>query len=405
MPEGGAGMPEGGTRMLDAEAKNLDAKLTLQLKQQAQQLGFALVGVTPAVLPTRLNHFHRWLENGYAGQMLYLENRKSAYEHPSSILDGCKSLLMLGMPYLANDNQRQPAAHSDGVGKIARYAQCGLDYHDVIRGKLKQLRKWLVQNCPGANARGVVDTAPLLEREFAEAAGLGWVGKNTLLLNRTWGSYFFLAALLTNVELQYDLPQQTSHCGTCTACIDLCPTSAIVAPYVLDANRCLSYVTIESPGLPPADIAAKASGWLFGCDICQEVCPWNRRSQCTSDATWQPDPSSQSFDLMQVLSWSDSQFEANLKGKPMWRAKRRGMLRNAILLAGSQRLESASIALAEKLRDEESLVRAAAAWALGEINTESCRTTLVQAQLCELDKDVQEAIAQAVCRTATLRRG
>ena len=398
-------MPEAEASMPEAETKISDAELTQQLKQQAQQLGFALVGVTPAVSPSRLSHFHQWLENGYAGQMLYLENRKSAYEHPSSILDGCKSLVMLGVPYLANESQRQSGSEPEGVGKIARYAQCGLDYHDVIRGKLKELRKWLVQNCPGANARGIVDTAPLLEREFAEAAGLGWVGKNTLLLNRTWGSYFFLAALLTNVELHYDLPQQTSHCGTCTACIDQCPTGAIVAPYVLDANRCLSYVTIESPGLPAVDVAAKASGWLFGCDICQEVCPWNGRSQCTTDATWQPDPRSQSFDLMQVLSWRDSQFESNLKGKPMWRAKRRGMLRNAILLAGSQRLESACIVLAEKLRDEESLVRAAAAWALGEINTEYCRTTLVQAQTDELDKDVQEAIAQAVCRTATLRRG
>lgn len=380
------------------------SQLTQRLKAHAQTLGFALVGVTPAVTPARLHHFHQWLDSGFAGQMLYFENRKPAYEHPSAILDGCKSLLMLGVPYLANEGQRIPRTEDAGRGKVARYAQCGQDYHDVIRGRLKLLRKWLLAECPGCNARGVVDTAPLLEREFAEAAGLGWVGKNTLLLNRQWGSYFFLAALLTNVELQSDTPHAINHCGSCTACLDYCPTGALIAPFKLDANKCLSYVTIESRDIPPSSIAQQASGWLFGCDICQEVCPWNRRSQTTDDPTWEPNHELVELDLMEVLQWSDSDFEARFRKTPLWRARRRGMLRNAILVAGSQRWEQAYQSLADRLRDEESLIRAAAAWALGEISTEQSVLSLKIAQLSETDPLVGEAIAQALCRTATSRR-
>lgn len=378
--------------------------LTEQLKARARQLGFVLAGVTPAVTPARLHQFHRWLDSGYAGQMLYLENRREAYHHPRSILDGCKSLLMLGMPYLTDSQSRNGTENRQGFGKVARYAQSGLDYHDVIREKLKLLRQWLVSQRPGCRVRGVVDTAPLLEREFAEAAGLGWVGKNTLLLNRQWGSYFFLAALLTDVELSFDQPPITHHCGTCTACLDHCPTQALIAPFQLDATRCLSYWTIESQELPTGAIAQKNSGWVFGCDICQEVCPWNQRSLCSTDSIWQVDDSFSQFELSEVLQWDEAQFESLFRYTPMWRARRRGLLRNAILVAGSQHAAHLNDAIVDKLSDSEPLIRAAAAWALGEMLTPQNRNAIGSALLAEKDELVLQSMNQALCKTAVLRR-
>ncbi|MGC3969081.1 MAG: tRNA epoxyqueuosine(34) reductase QueG [Pirellulales bacterium] len=216
------------------------AELTTQLKAEARRLGFALSGIAPAVTPSGLGRFHEWLASGYAGTMRYLEDRAAAYEHPRSVLEGVRSVVMLAMPYRTTE----PEPTTAGFGRVSRYAW-GEDYHDLIHDRLHQLADWLRATSVGAKVRGVVDTAPLLEREFAQLAGLGWIGKNTLLLNRKLGSWFFLAGLLTDVELAYDSEHETDHCGTCTACLDACPTEAFVGPYVLDARKCISYTTIE----------------------------------------------------------------------------------------------------------------------------------------------------------------
>lgn len=373
------------------------------LKSQAIELGFPLVGVATATTPARLDLFHQWLASGFAGEMHYLERRRQAYEHPAAILQGCQSLLMLGMPYLYDERQRSPQPEQPGTGKIARYAQCGTDYHDFIRVKLKQLKRWFELQCPSAKCRGVVDTAPLHEREFAAAAGLGWIGKNSLLLHREWGSYFFLAALLTDAPLEPDEPLRTDHCGTCTACIDHCPTDALVAPYVMDARRCLSYVTIESPGLPLPEIAEHTNGWIFGCDICQEVCPWNRRSHCSTVPTWQPLPEFASLNLLEVLDWDEEHFLIHLRNSPLWRPRRRGLVRNAMLLAGSQRLQAAVGSIASRLRTEEAMLRAAAAWALGQIANSAAQRALENSLETEVDDYVRDAIAQALCSIASAR--
>ncbi len=344
-------------------------ELTWQFKQQAIELGFPLVGVTLAVTPARLKHLHTWLEGGYAGQMQYVQDRREAYSHPSHILDGCRSVLMLGAPYLTSSQQRQKWDNPRAAGKVARYAHCGHDYHDVIRARLKRLKRWLVDRSPDAKVRGVVDTAPLLEREFAEAAGLGWIGKNTLLLNKSWGSYFFLAALLTDLELVPDSPHATSHCGTCTACLDHCPTQAFVAPYVLDANRCISYLTIEHRGPVDEELARNFGGWIFGCDICQEVCPWNRKSQLSSDESWSQADALSSLSILDVLELTPSDFERRYRATPVWRSQYRGMLRNAILLAGSEKLIEARGALVKLLESDDDLIRSSAAWALDLIET------------------------------------
>lgn len=338
-------------------------ELTQQLKDEAQRLGFVLSGVVAAAQPARLKAFHQWLDNGYAGEMYYLRSRLNAYSHPQHVLDGCRSLLMLAFPYSAAEPKTAPES-----GRIARYAWGELDYHDRLHDKLKQLKKWLEHASPGAMVRGIVDTAPLLEREFAEAAGLGWVGKNTLLLNREWGSYFFIAALLTDLTLTVDPPQEKGFCGTCTACLDACPTGAFVQPYVLDATRCISYLTIEHRGLIDADLVEQFDQWLFGCDVCQEVCPWNRRVPDTPETSLEPRADLNPVDLVALLGLSESAFRERFRHTPMWRAKRRGMLRNAILLVGKQRIYNALPQLNALLEDSDEMLRAAAQWSINQID-------------------------------------
>lgn len=372
-------------------------ELTVSLKQRANELGFPLVGVAKASTPERLPLFWRWLENGYAGRMQYLERRHDAYAHPSSILEGCQSLLMLGAPYLSQADQKSPQSHIAGFGKVARYAQSGLDYHHVIRRRLKDLKRWLTSQVPSAKARGVVDTAPILEREFAEAAGLGWIGKNTLLLNRQWGSYFFLAALLTDCELIPDPAHETSHCGSCTACLDRCPTQAFPEPYVLDATRCISYLTIEQSEAVDPELADKTHGWLFGCDICQEVCPWNRKSLVSPDATWQPQHEFQLLDTLRILQLSQEEFDQTYGQTALGRSGLPGLIRNAILVAGWQRWGEATPALIALLTHHQSVIRISAAWALGRIGGEAAVTALQRAIGSETNQEVRIAMQRALC--------
>ncbi len=271
---------------------------------------------------------------------------------------------MLALPY----RSMEPSAAKSDCGQVARYAVGELDYHDVIHERLKHLKAWLQQASPGALVRGVVDTAPLLEREFAEAAGLGWVGKNTLLLNRTWGSYFFLAALLTDVLLDFDPPQEKGYCGSCTACLDACPTQAFVDPYVLDAKRCLSYLTIEHRGTVDGELAKQFDQWIFGCDVCQEVCPWNRKAMLSDETVFEPRPELAELDLDEMLQMDDSSFRNRFKNTPMWRSKRRGMIRNAILLAVNKRMVHLLPSIQKLLTDEEVVIRDAAAWAMDRLS-------------------------------------
>lgn len=367
-------------------------QLTRDLKSQARQAGFDLVGVCPAVTPAGLHHLHAWLDAGYAGEMHYFSSRRDAYEHPRHILAGVCSLVMLGMHY----RTAEPAACQAGQGRISRYAWGTADYHDVIHDRLRRLGQWLAERAPGASVRGVVDTAPLLEREFARLAGLGWIGKNTLLINREAGSWFFLAALLTDLELDYDSPHEHEHCGTCRVCLDACPTQAFPSPYVLDATRCISYLTIELRGSVPPAMRALTGDWLFGCDICQEVCPWNRRAPVSGERTFAPAQDANPVDLAGLFALTDEDFRLRFRRTPLWRAKRRGLLRNAALVVGRQRAGTLIDALAEGLRDCEPLVRSACAWALGRYEDPSARRALQEQLPQESDPLVLEEIAAAL---------
>jgi epoxyqueuosine reductase len=368
-------------------------ELSDAIEREARQLGFGSVGFCPAVEPTGFHRFQEWLERGYAGTMDYLPDRAAAYAHPRHVLDGARSLVMLTVDYKTSAPTTPPAGH----GRVSRYAWGSGDYHDLIHGWLKQLVNKIKQLSPGCLARGVIDTAPLLERDFAQLAGLGWGGKNTLLLNRKHGSLFFLAAIVTDVELAYDLHRETDHCGTCTACLDACPTDAFPQPYVLDATKCISYLTIELRDEVPVDLRPGIGNWLFGCDVCQDVCPWNTRVEPTSQPEFQPSAAHNPMDLLELLQLDDDAFRARFRRTPMWRTKRRGLLRNAAIVLGNQQFVPAIPALCDALhQDQEALVRASCAWALGQIQTDEARHALSRQISSETNPEVIEACQLAL---------
>ncbi len=332
-----------------------------RLRAEAHRIGFDLMGMCPAVVPPGLSRLDEWLSRGYAGEMRYIYDRRDAYAHPDHIMQGVRSLVMLSVPYCADS----PRPGSTGFGRVARYAWGERDYHDAVHEKLRGLAAWLQVEAPGCRARGVVDTAPLMEHEFAQLAGLGWIGKNTLLLNRARGSYFLLAALLTDLELDYDQPHAADHCGTCTACLDACPTSAFPQPYVLDATRCISYLTIENRGPVPMGLRGQVGDWVWGCDICQEVCPWNHHATALYEVDLSEHNSLHALQLDELFWLSDTEFRVRFRRTPMWRARRRGLLRNAAIVLGNQRALPAGPALVHGLQDAEPLVRGACAWRWG----------------------------------------
>ena len=334
------------------------------LKQQAHALGFELAGVAPATPADGFERLRDWLNQGFAGDMSYMRRHEEARRDPSSILQDVRSVLMVGMNYYNG----QPTL--DPVGRVARYAQ-GADYHDVLRQRLNELLDWVQHEVPGVHGRGVVDTAPLLERDFARRAGLGWFGKNTMLLNKRLGSFFFIGALLLDLELQPDPVHETSHCGTCTACLDACPTAAFPEPGVLDARRCISYLTIELKGPIPEELREPLGDWLFGCDICQDVCPWNRKAPPAAEPALGPRPDLMAIDLVDLLGLSEEEFRTCFRGTALMRSKRRGLLRNAAIILGNRGDPAALPALERARYDSEPIIREAAEWAIRRINAPS----------------------------------
>ena len=361
-----------------------------RLRHAARDEGFVLCGATPAVASPGYDHLVRWIESGYAAGMDYFAGRLEAYRHPDQVLAGAKSILAMAYPYPAAD----AAAAQPGRGRVARYVWAGDDYHDVIHAKLKRLCR-LARGTGPVNVRGVVDTAPLMEREVAELAGLGWRGKNTLLLNPALGSYFFLACLLVDVELPYDRPFERFHCGTCTACLEACPTDAFPQPGVLDASRCISYLTIEHRGMIPEELRKGVGDWLFGCDVCQEVCPWNRKPTRRDEATAEP---LDALDLADLLTLDDEQFRQRFRKTPFWRARRRGILRNAAIVLGNQGDHAALDALEIALSDSEAIVRGSAAWALGRLGGERAKEALHRRAAVEADSMVGDELTAAIQR-------
>ncbi len=369
------------------------ARLTQTLKSEAQRLGFGLCGACRAVTPVGYAHFLEWLEAGFAGEMVWLQDRKSAYEHPDGVLPGTVSLLMLGMNY--NSVARSPS--TAGTGKVSRYAWGSGDYHDLIQVRLKSFKEFAEtvlreSGIERPQVRGVIDTAPLLEREFAQLAGLGWKGKNTMLINRKQGSWFFIAALLMNVELEYDEPFQANHCGTCTACLDACPTDAFPQAGVLDATKCISYLTIEHRSQIPMELRSRMGDWILGCDICQDVCPWNRKAPSSMEPVFLPAGDQNPIALRELFSLTEETFRTRFRKTPLWRPKRRGLLRNAAIALGNRPNGANLQPLTLGLNDVEPLVRGASAWALGRHNAPEAQAALAARYEIEDDTEVLENI-------------
>lgn len=337
-----------------------------RLKQQARALGFDLVGIAPAQPADSFAQLQDWLARGYAGEMAYMHRHGDARRHPTSILPTVRSVVMVALNYKPQAPVAVPRARNGNRAQIARYAR-GRDYHDVLREKLKALLHWVQGEVPGCAGRAVVDTAPLLERDFARRAGLGWFGKNTMLLNTRLGSYMFLGALLLDIELRPDEPFEASHCGTCTACLDACPTQAFVAPGMLDSRLCVSYLTIELRGPIDEALRPHMGDWLFGCDVCQEVCPWNRKSPFSTEPAWSSRPDLLTLDFEELFSLTEADFRRRFKGTALRRTGRGGLLRNAAIVLGNTGDVSALPALERACGDPDPLVRDAAQWAIARI--------------------------------------
>jgi epoxyqueuosine reductase len=357
-----------------------------RLKQQAHALGFELAGIARAAPADGFDRLRDWLDRGFAGEMAYLHRHADARRHPAAILPEVRSVVMVGMNYLPGVRGQESGVSQEGEGasltpdscsltpdscspapaKVARYAR-GWDYHDILWERLNRLLAWVREQVPGCRGRGVVDTAPLLERDFARRAGLGWFGKNTMLLNKRLGSFFFLGALLLELELRPDAPHEDSHCGTCTACLDACPTAAFAGPGMLDSRRCISYLTIELRGAIPQELREGVGDWLFGCDVCQEVCPWNRKAPPGREPALQPRPDLEAVDPAELLGLSEEEFRRRFRGTALMRTKRRGLLRNAAIILGNRGDPAALPALERALTDPEPLVREAAQWAIERI--------------------------------------
>ncbi len=335
------------------------ADLAGRLSERAKAQGFTLFGVAPAAEADGFDRFTAWLDAGHAGEMDYLENQRERRRHPSSILPTVRSVVMLGFEYGHAVLEPEPASPS----RIAKYAH-GPDYHPFLWNKLNDLASWLEAEEPGCRAKGSADTAPLLERDFARRAGLGWFGKNTMLIDKQRGSFFFLAALLTSVELPVSTPHVASHCGSCTACLDACPTRAFPEPGVLDARKCISYLTIELRGSIPLELREPMGGWLFGCDICQDVCPWNRKEKLGAFPT---NSELAELDPVELLSLDDAEFRRRFRGTAFFRTKRTGLLRNAAIVLGNTGTATAISALELARQDDDEVIREAAEWALSRL--------------------------------------
>jgi epoxyqueuosine reductase len=364
--------------------------LTQSIKQQANRLGFSLVGVTtPDPLP-HADVFESWLEVGRHGEMAFLNSSRSRLcrAYPTRILPECRSVLVLGMQYPSPTALGKGESKSVALqGKIAAYAW-GKDYHNVLPERLQNLVAFIESQVGHlVPNQWYTDTGPLLERELAQRAGLGWIGKNTCLINPEAGSYFFLAEILLGIQLEPDQPFTQDRCGKCTRCMNACPTGCILPDRTLDSRRCISYLTIELKGILPRELRPRMGTCVFGCDICQQVCPWNRFATPEADPVFgQP----LIPDLLDEMALSASDFNQKYRHSPLMRTKRRGYLRNVAVALGNLHSPKAIPALIQAIMtDPEPFVRAHAAWALGWIGNQQARTALEKAAGTENDMMVK----------------
>ncbi|RKU20077.1 tRNA epoxyqueuosine(34) reductase QueG [Candidatus Poribacteria bacterium] len=374
------------------------ATLTQQIHARANELGFELVGITPAVQSETIARYRQWIDSGYAGKMRYLKRHLPLKVDVRQLLAEAKSVISLAMNYYTLDPPKA-LADDPARGQISRYAW-GDDYHDVIRQRLSELVDFIKQTAETElETRICVDTAPIIEREYAQKAGIGWIGKNTNLIHWRSGSWYFLAEVLINIALESDTSPLRGSCGTCTRCIEACPTDAIIEPNLLDSRLCISYLTIELKESIPKALRPKIGNLIFGCDICQEVCPWNSKAVPTDETAFQPRDGNLTPKLLSLIDMTQQEFSRRFKGSPIKRTKRRGFLRNVLVAIGNWGEPRAVPALKNALADDEPLVRSHAAWALGKIGGDTAKQILQTRLTVETEHEVITEIQDAISET------
>ena len=339
-------------------------ELATLIRGWAAELGFQDMGISDIDLGEHEDYLQRWLDAGFHGSMSYMANHGSKRSRPAELIPGTCRVLSLRMDYLADDTQPLQVLESPEKAYISRYT-LGRDYHKLIRKRLASLAKRIEAEAGGGNYRAFVDSAPVLERAIAERAGLGWIAKNTMLINENAGSWFFLGEIYTDLPLPADTPQASKHCGSCTACLEICPTQAFTGPFELDARRCISYLTIEHKGSIDPELRPMMGNRIFGCDDCQLVCPWNKFAQHTDEGDFSPRHNLDNADLVDLFLWDEATWLARTEGSAIRRIGYERWLRNlAIALGNAPRSERIIAALQARRRISSDLVVEHVNWAL-----------------------------------------
>jgi len=376
------------------------AGLSARIRARALEMGFDSVGIAPAHESAHGEAYARWLAAGMHGEMAYLsrEDAVAKRRDPAVLVPGARSAVVVALDYFPPEDAEAPSSADPSRAVFARYAR-NEDYHDLMKERLIALQEWIGAELVPVNGRAYVDTGAVLERELAQRAGLGWAGRNTMLIRPGRGSYCFLGVVLLDVELEYDAPFVADRCGRCSRCVDACPTGALLgrdadgAP-VMDARRCISYLTIEQRGPIPRVLRPLIGNRVYGCDICQEVCPWNSFAETTGEGAFLPREGVDGASLIELMGMTQEEFSRRFKGSAVKRTKRRGLLRNVAVALGNWGSPEAVPVLAAALNDEEPLVRGHAAWALGRIGTEGALQAL--RGRAEVDGWVQDEIETAL---------
>lgn len=340
------------------------AALAGRIRAWGRELGFGQVGFSGVDLGPHGGYLQRWLDKGYQGDMGWMAAHGEKRWRPDLLVEGTKSVISVRMDYLVEPPPRRRVPHEPETGVVSRYAR-GRDYHKLLRKRLQQLADRIQAEVTGAGHRVFVDSGPVLERAVAAQAGLGWFGKNTLLIHRDAGSFFFLGELFTTLELPPDTPV-SAHCGSCTACLDVCPTRAFTGPYELDARLCISYLTIEYAGSIPVELRPLIGNRIFGCDDCQLVCPWNRYARLSAEADFRPRHGLENAKLWELFAWTEAEFLKKTEGSPLRRTGYESFLRNiAVGLGNAPTSPEVLLALERRREDPSGVVREHVAWALG----------------------------------------
>ncbi len=356
--------PHGRSDLLQQLTPQEQHTLVQKIREWAAELGFQQMGITGVDLGEHETYLQQWLEAGYHGSMEYMARHGSRRVRPQELVPGTLRVIALRMDYLDRDTQALEVLAAPEKGYISRYT-LGRDYHKLIRKRLSQLASRIEEEVGGGQYRAFVDSAPVLERAVAERAGLGWIAKNTMLINSEAGSWFFLGEIFTNLPLPEDKPYTGKHCGTCTACLDICPTGAFVGPFQLDARRCISYLTIEHHGSIDPALRPLMGNRIFGCDDCQLCCPWNKFAQATDEGEFRPRHGLADAQLVELLLWDEETFLAKTAGSAIRRIGYERWLRNvAVALGNAPRSDAVVNALLQRQNFPSPLVQEHVDWAL-----------------------------------------